>query len=698
MKENKKTLKRNERGITLIALVITIIVLLILAGVSIAMLTGDNGILSQATKAKDETEKAKIKEEMELSISDIQIEELSKGNKLTMENLTGYNGLLSSKLEISSWKDGTSGIYKEYYFVINDDFTVTIDDFNYDYSCVAKMKADYLSLSDGDIVTTRAYYENGNISGSGTYKITADDGSYVDDGGKYIKLDESSNLWAILQISNNSVDLYQYGAYGDGKTDDTNYIKSAFNSGVQIIHASEGNYLMSSGILLPSNISFIGSNSDNTTFIACEGYASGTEMFKVDNKENITLKNIGISGNSEVNVRGDDYNGTDGIHLLDLWGSRDINVENCNFKDNIYTAIRLFGGTNITVNNSTFTNVDCGVISLGSDGVQSLNITNNMFNGHEYSEPISLYTDSASYSDIIISGNTMANKIHGNGILFKSGNEFRNVTISNNTIENCATGINLTGLEDSEITNNNIKSTTSGSGVLLVNCNNVLVENLNLDNSYQNGLYLENCTNTNIMNVNINEFGFQNENFHGINLKGNGTGTKISGNITSADITSKAISCIFVNGNNYDISGLKFNTDKRIFFYDGTTGNIFHTTENVKIAYQAGNLNNDIIVNNSVEFDAGYDINKYEQRFYTKYIVNRKENTEYNLSSMYACQDGFKRTVVINAQNRDTKLVSGDGTKEGDIIWLKDRTISAGNSEEIYLICQDGIWHEVESF
>ena len=65
---------------------------------------------------------------------------------------------------------------------------------------------------------------------------------------------------------------------------------------------------------------------------------------------------------------------------------------------------------------------------------------------------------------------------------------------------------------------------------------------------------------------------------------------------------------------------------------------------------------------------------------------------------MYACQDGFKRTVVINAQNRDTKLVSGDGTKEGDIIWLKDRTISAGNSEEIYLICQDGIWHEVESF
>ena len=47
----KKVLKK-QGGITLIALVITIIVLLILAGVSISMLTGDNGIITQAQKAK----------------------------------------------------------------------------------------------------------------------------------------------------------------------------------------------------------------------------------------------------------------------------------------------------------------------------------------------------------------------------------------------------------------------------------------------------------------------------------------------------------------------------------------------------------------------------------------------------------------------------------------------------------------------
>ena len=51
-------MRKNIKGITLITLVVTIIVLLILAGVSISMLTGQNGILTQAQKAKEETEKA----------------------------------------------------------------------------------------------------------------------------------------------------------------------------------------------------------------------------------------------------------------------------------------------------------------------------------------------------------------------------------------------------------------------------------------------------------------------------------------------------------------------------------------------------------------------------------------------------------------------------------------------------------------
>ena len=61
----KETFKKNK-GITLIALVVTIIVLLILAGISIVMLTGQNGILNRAVEAKEKTEVAQEEENEKL--------------------------------------------------------------------------------------------------------------------------------------------------------------------------------------------------------------------------------------------------------------------------------------------------------------------------------------------------------------------------------------------------------------------------------------------------------------------------------------------------------------------------------------------------------------------------------------------------------------------------------------------------------
>ncbi len=59
---------KGKKGITLIALVITIIILLILAGVSIATLTGQNGLLGKANTAKIETKKASAKEKVQLAV------------------------------------------------------------------------------------------------------------------------------------------------------------------------------------------------------------------------------------------------------------------------------------------------------------------------------------------------------------------------------------------------------------------------------------------------------------------------------------------------------------------------------------------------------------------------------------------------------------------------------------------------------
>ena len=64
-KRSKKM--KNNTGITMVSLVVTIIVLIILAGVSINMLVGDNGIITLAQKAKENTELAQIEEEKQLN-------------------------------------------------------------------------------------------------------------------------------------------------------------------------------------------------------------------------------------------------------------------------------------------------------------------------------------------------------------------------------------------------------------------------------------------------------------------------------------------------------------------------------------------------------------------------------------------------------------------------------------------------------
>ena len=76
IKTAKKQKLKESKGITLIALVITIIVLLILAGVTIATLTGDNGILKQADKAKTETTMGEEKEAIGLAYNGAKTEKL----------------------------------------------------------------------------------------------------------------------------------------------------------------------------------------------------------------------------------------------------------------------------------------------------------------------------------------------------------------------------------------------------------------------------------------------------------------------------------------------------------------------------------------------------------------------------------------------------------------------------------------------
>lgn len=138
----KKVFKQ-KKGITLIALVITIIVLLILAGVSISMLSGDNSILGRATDAKEITGIEQIKERI---------------------NTAYLGGLATGKGTITE-DELKAELIKEFgASKVNDDtidtsvagkWTVTIDD--------ARLSLPAGAASEPTVLTIGSEYEKGNI-------------------------------------------------------------------------------------------------------------------------------------------------------------------------------------------------------------------------------------------------------------------------------------------------------------------------------------------------------------------------------------------------------------------------------------------------------------------------------------------------------------------------------------------------------
>ncbi len=97
---------KNQKGITLIALVITIIVLLILAGVSIAMLTGQNGILTKATTATTKTKEAEIKEALSLASSTIMADRVDPTVSTAPE--MDYSGIAAQIKKDNAASDATA--------------------------------------------------------------------------------------------------------------------------------------------------------------------------------------------------------------------------------------------------------------------------------------------------------------------------------------------------------------------------------------------------------------------------------------------------------------------------------------------------------------------------------------------------------------------------------------------------------------
>ena len=125
---------KSNLGITLIALIITIIVLLILAGITLNMVIGENGIFAKATNAKNKTEVAQYEEELRMSVLEMQTDEATKGTTFNMgtirKNLKQKIQELQNTddIEITSVEESETieGIYKGYEFTIDEKYVAHI--------------------------------------------------------------------------------------------------------------------------------------------------------------------------------------------------------------------------------------------------------------------------------------------------------------------------------------------------------------------------------------------------------------------------------------------------------------------------------------------------------------------------------------------------------------------------------------------
>ena len=78
---------RSKKGITLVALVVTIIVLIILAGISINLLLGENGLITKAQEAKKQQKIAEIKEKISLELASAETDAIIRNESLEEEQL-----------------------------------------------------------------------------------------------------------------------------------------------------------------------------------------------------------------------------------------------------------------------------------------------------------------------------------------------------------------------------------------------------------------------------------------------------------------------------------------------------------------------------------------------------------------------------------------------------------------------------------
>lgn len=240
-----------------------------------------------------------------------------------------------------SWRDALSDIGK----ALNNKIATKI----YYFNTVSDMKASNI-LKAGDMVITKGYY-TANDGGNGEYEVV-NDASLVDDGGSVHNVCDGLKAKLIIK---SEINIKQFGAKGDGVSDDTECIQKAFNLSGHIL-CPIGTYILSKKLYIKKN-SFIDCNKN------CEfKYASGLNLTNVaemcignefsDEVSGYIKWNGGIiNGNGSNQPNLDDVNvwNHDYCRALLIGSCDEVQITNLVVKDIFGHAIGHWNNNNFTV-------------------------------------------------------------------------------------------------------------------------------------------------------------------------------------------------------------------------------------------------------------------------------------------------------------------------------------------------------------
>ena len=260
-----------NKGITLIALIITIIILLILAGITIIGLTGNNGLFAQARKSKEETLKAQALEELKIKVMEVQtkkngeatlsdiVEELANDENyeyiVSLESVASINGNIP---DVSN-AEKIYVTYKGFKFEINAELNVKLvgknetngdgDDDN--ISVGTETKFSYTGSYQEFEVKTTGYYKIECIGAKGgkslVRSVQTTDGGYGGYTSGVIKLEKGEKLYVYVgghgadaEEGKNSPNGYNGGGLGTWDNRDTE--AAGAGGGATDIRLVEGNW------------------------------------------------------------------------------------------------------------------------------------------------------------------------------------------------------------------------------------------------------------------------------------------------------------------------------------------------------------------------------------------------------------------------------------------------------------------------